>query len=271
MIFWIVRFINLYRQYIILALLIIASLLLISINESSSIKPIRKFSLVLLSVTKSFFSPLDEIFHVKSDNEKLSRENAELLIRNQMLIKYKLENDELKKLLNFIEQNPPSFVLSKVLVKMYDATGNKIVIDKGYENGINLNSTVLGYNGLLGKVTEVQKNHSIVSLINNTSVRISVRSLRNNTLGILAWDGQKFKVYNVNKSADVQIGDVFLTSDFSTIFPSDIPVVKVKSIALPEGLLFFDITAEPTVDIDNIRYVIVTTEEKIETSFIFQD
>lgn len=269
MIYWIVRFINLYRPYIILALLIVTSLFLISLNESAKIKPVRKLSFVLLSLSRNIISPIEDIIYAKSENQKLLKENAELISINQRLIKHEFENLELKRLLKFKTENPQSLIIGKVIFKKYDATGNSFIVDKGYEDGVKLNSTVISFNGLVGNVIDVYRNYSVVNLIKNTSIRISIRSKRNNTLGILAWDGEKFKVYNVNKSADVQVGDIFLTSEFSTTFPAGIPVVRLKSVLLPSGLLFFDITAESIVDIDNIRHVIFVEQEK--STFIFSD
>jgi cell shape-determining protein MreC len=93
------------------------------------------------------------------------------------------------------------------------------------------------------------------------NVRISVRNVRTKAFGILAFDGAKFKVYNVSKSDDVKEGDIFSTTEFSSQFPPDIPVIQVIYASRESEILFYDITGKPTADLNNVRYCLIGTNE----------
>ena len=61
----------------------------------------------------------------------------------------------------------------------------------------------------------------------------------------------------VIKSVELNIGDVIYTSGVSKIYPSDLPVAKVKSIKNNPDKLFQDVIVEILADIDNLNYVFI--------------
>ncbi|MCX8057218.1 MAG: rod shape-determining protein MreC [Ignavibacteria bacterium] len=271
MLYWLIKFINNYRQYVILALLILFSLFLLTLNDSNRITNLRKLSFVVYGLIDYLKSPLDDFFYYKKENERLRRENTELTKELLELKKYDIERDELYNLLNFKKTNSASFITSRIVLKSVDVVGTKFVLDKGAEDGVHVNSIVLTPSGLVGYVSDLSDHYSIVHSIANYNVRISVINQRTGAIGILSWDGEKFKVYNVNKSSDVKEGDIFTTSQFSSQFPSGIPVLKVTSAFRETELLFYDITGTPTSDLVRINYCIIMKpnqfNEKINFTF----
>lgn len=257
MIYWIIRFVNSYRQYIILTILILTSSLILSFNDSVNIIPLRKASFLLYAVINKIKSPFEEFLFYEKENDQLRRENAILTRKVIEYQKFIYERDELYKILKLNQKKVDDFILSKIVLKSYDANGNRFIIDKGLKDGIMINSAVFSTDGIIGFISEAGNDYSIITTINNVNIRISVKNSRTNDLGILSWDGQKFKILNVNKSADVKNGDIFITSEFSTLLPSEIPVAKVISASLTKDLPFYDITAKPIVNLEAIHYCLV--------------
>lgn len=252
---FIVGLANRYRQYFILIILIITSLLLLSLNKSSQITHLRNYSLIIYSLLNNLKRPIEEKFIVEKENQELLQMNSKLMLEISELKEYVSKKDELEKLLKFKKENSINVVSGRVILKKFESSGNRFIIDVGYEDGIKLNSPVITYNGVVGFVSSLDKNYSFVTTINNPGLRFSVRNERSNALGIATWDGSKFKIYNVNKTQDVKQNDIFITSEYSTIFPAGIPILKVTNSTLEKGFLFYDITAEPTADLYNLRYV----------------
>lgn len=257
MIYWLVRFINNYRQYVILVILILFSLLLLSFNDSNEITTLRKASFVFYGVIDYLKSPIEEFLYYKKENEALRKENSELIGQLNELKKFEKERDELYDLLQFQKQNPSKFITAKIVLKSNDISGSKFILNKGRKDGVKLNSIVFNSRGLIGYVSDLTSQYSVVHTIANFNVRISVKNLRSNALGILVWDGEKFKVYNVNKSADVKEGDIFVTSEFSSQFPSGIPVIRVTYASKESEILFYDITGEAISKMSDISYCLI--------------
>lgn len=269
MIYWLVRFVNNYRQYIIFTIFILLSLLLLSLNNSKDITTLRKASFVFYSIIDFVKSPFEEFFYYKKENEKLRNENSELTRQLLELKKFVNERDELYDLVEFKKRNSASYVTAKIILKLNDISGNKYIIDKGMKDKIKLNAIVFNSRGLIGYISDLTGDYSVVHLISNFNQRISVKNERSNAFGIMTWDGEKFKVYNVNKSADVKEGDVFVTSEYSSQFPAGIPVLKVTYASKETDILFYDITGKAISEIDKINYCLIMQPDETKTRLNF--
>ena len=76
--------------------------------------------------------------------------------------------------------------------------------------------------------------------------------------GIIAWDGGDFfHLKNVAKKQDVREGDLVVTSDYSSIFPSNIRIGVITSISERPGNLFKDVDVQPSVDYASLEQVFV--------------
>lgn len=270
MIYWIVKFINNYRQYVILTLLILFSLFLLTLNDSRDISSVRKLSFVFYGLLSKIKAPIDEFIFYKSENEALRKENTELLKQLLDLKKYENERSELYDLIEFKKDNPSKFVTAKIILKTTDALATKFIIDKGKKDGVKLNSIVISPKGLIGFVSDLSDDYSVIHTIASVNVRVSVISKRTGAIGILSWDGEKFKIYNVSKSSDVKEGDIFETSHFSSQFPAGIPIVYVTYASKDTELLFYDLTCKPTAELDKISYCIVSDFEHLNQNLIFK-
>lgn len=257
MIYWLIRFINNYRQYVIFAILILFSLFFLSLNEAKEISNLRKTSFIFYSLIDYLKSPVDDFLHLKNEFEILKKENTDLTQQLLKLKEYEKERNQLLELLNFERANPIKLLNARIILKSSDPVRNKFVIDKGKNDGVKLNATVFSYSGLIGYVSDLTSNYSVVYTINNLNIRISVKNARSGAMGILSWDGEKFKIYNVSKSADVKEGDLFVTSDFSSIFPAGLPVARVTYASQSSETLFYDITAKSECDLSEVKFCLV--------------
>ncbi len=257
MIQWLARFINDFRSYIILSILVTASLLLITFNKSTQLVLIRQVSIGFFGIAKSLITPFEQVVTLKEDVEDLQNANSRLMSELNSLRASHEESIELKKILKFKEENKIDFLPAKVISKISSSNKNTFIIDVGRNSGVVVNSPVLADAGIVGIVNLVSDDVSTVQTLNNLELNISVQNSRSKARGIFKWNGKRFTITNISKSADIKEGDVFFTSQFSTIFPSDIPIASVTKIIYEGGESFFDIEADPTVDIYNIRNVLL--------------
>jgi rod shape-determining protein MreC len=248
----------------------LTSLLILSLNDSKEISSLRKASFIFYGLIDYIKSPLEDFIYLKTEFETLKKENTELTQQFLRLKDYEDERNELIELLKFEKANPIKLINARIILKSSDPARNKFIINKGRKDGVKLNATVFYSSGLIGYISDLTENYSVVYTINNLNVRISVKNARTDAMGILSWDGEKFKIYNVNKSADVKEGDIFITSEFSSLFPAGLPVAKVTYASQSKETLFYDITALPSCNLSDIKFCLVelTDLEKQKLNFL---
>lgn len=139
-----------------------------------------------------------------------------------------------------------------------------ITIDKGRLHGLNEDMVVVTSDGLLGKVSKAYKTSSEVKLItsNDVNYKISV-SVTTNSGDIYAvlngYDKKKktIKVTGVDKTSQVNVGDVIKTSGLGGMFPRGIYIGTVKEIKNDKYDLSKTLYVETKQNFDEIHYVTV--------------
>ena len=87
-----------------------------------------------------------------------------------------------------------------------------------------------------GKIIVVGKNSSIVQIINDASFRLSVRILPSGNAGILRYFKDDIcEIRELQKNAQISIGDNVVTSGFSQIYPKNLPVGEVIEVLDERG------------------------------------
>ena len=111
--------------------------------------------------------------------------------------------------------------------------------------------------GLVGRIVSTSKNYSIAQILFNKDLKITIKAQRSRVDGILVYDGvSKLNVTNIPKNADVNVGDVIITSEFSNLFPSGLPIGTVTEAGNLDNL-FKKIEIAPLVDFSSLENVFV--------------
>jgi len=257
-----------FREYVILAGLVVFSIFLMVLNDKPQIKQIRTISTVVFGVMQEKLSFIPSYFGLKSENELLRRNNIELADEAQRLREAKLENLRLRQLLEMKSQLPYTFKAGRVINKNLSLLRNTLTLDIGLADGVQERMPVVSNGGLVGVITSVSLHYSTVNILINTDFRVSAKIQRSRVDGILAWDGRAFILKNIPKMRDVKIGDLITTSEYGNTFPSNIRIGIVSEVYDQESSLFKFITMTPSVDFIKLEeaFVIVAVPdaERIE-------
>jgi rod shape-determining protein MreC len=256
----VINFFLRFKEYLILIILIIISLFLIYQNNNYQLKQIRASSVQVIGFLQENFSSffnsiwIPHILSISKENALLHEYNLVLSEEVSRLREASLENVRLRTLLNFRQRSPFNLVSAKVVGKSLSF----ITIDIGSENGIDINMPIITDKGLVGKVITVAKNYSLGQILKNRDFRASIINERSRVSGILAWEGgENFVFQEVAKNLDVKLGDLVITSEFSSIFPPRIPVGIVSGLNYNTGNLFQHIQIKSTVDLNTIEEVFI--------------
>jgi rod shape-determining protein MreC len=107
---------------------------------------------------------------------------------------------------------------------------------------------------------EVTPSAAFLQYIQDPDFRVSVLIQRSRTAGILAWAPRKgAQVLDVPHHADVEEGDLVVTSGLGELFPKGILVGRVSRVSDEEGGLFQSVSVEPFVQFSHLEEVFVIT------------
>ena len=197
----------------------------------------------------------------------LREKTLALSLQVESMLNLHKENEELLSLLDFKKKTTLKIRPARVVNKGTQPNLLSIVIDGGKIDGIKKNQAVLTPKGVIGKTIEASNRASIVQLITDTNFRLSVRILPSGATGILRFlDGNTAQISEVQKNANVKIGDKVVTSGFSDIYPSGLPVGKVEGVY--DGRSSFEKMIKVSLpnNMSSFQYVFVITEKLNEVN-----
>ena len=220
-----------------------------------------------------FTEKTDWLMHlsdVMEENEALQSQVDELTVElnTVTLEQYELEN--LRDLFA-LDQKYPSYdkVAANVIGKNGSNWFSTFTIDKGTNDGIDVDMNVIAGSGLVGIVTEVGPNFATVTaIINDTS---SVSGMVTTTSDNLIVSGSLqdmnesmvIRFSDLNDSDDeVQVGDPVVTSYISDKYQQGILIGYIDSIATDANNLTKSGTITPVVDFEHIAEVLVILNKK---------
>jgi len=177
---------------------------------------------------------------------------------NSELESYHKENQRLKEMLNFTQDNSLNYISANVVNHNFGLPTQSITIDAGKEEGVEKNLTVMDENGLLGKTIQVGDHAALTQLITDKNFRVSIRIGQDRALGLFIPTHGKFGILEgVRKSMPLNEGEVAYTSGISEIYPPNIPVAQVVSVKRDENNPFQHVVVELIGSLENLDYVFV--------------
>lgn len=192
-------------------------------------------------------------------NQHFEKENLHLKADRQLLGQLENENHRLRRLLNSEKKFTYKRMITEVMSLRSDPFTHQLLIDKGVLDGVYLGQPVINEDGVVGQVSQVGSTTSRVVLIVDASHGIPVRVQRNDAVAIVhgsgVWD--KLTVPFVPSNADIQEGDILVTSGLGGRFPAGYPVAEISRFQYQAGKLYATVTATPVAQLNRSRYLLL--------------
>lgn len=250
----------LFKEYLLLILYILISILLLALSDTPQIRTIRSLTLATIGAAESALGFIPNYFDLRSENNVLREQNLSLSEELIRLREAKLENARLRQLLALKERSPFTYVAATVVGKTMHLLQNIITVDVGEDDGVRPNMPIVTDAGLIGRVLSTSSHYAIGQILWNKEFRASAKVERGRVDGILQWEGGDYlSLKNVAKTQDVQVGDLVITSEYSTIYPPGIKIGIVSNTLQTPGALFQTIEITPSVDLARLEQVFVIT------------
>ncbi len=219
-----------------------------------------------LSGFGEYFTSYDNL---KKENEALSKRVAELEEKNAHTEVVEGENEWLRGYLG-VSDYLTDYTMVDASVVGRETGGYRTVytLNKGSLHGIKSGMAVISSLGIVGKVESVGATFCTVSIITEESgavgavcARSGVRGVVSGSLG-LRGDGLCSMDY-INEAADIQVGDVILSSGGGSVYPYGFPIGTVVELRPDTLLRSYHAIIKPMVDFENITRVMIIKEANI--------
>lgn len=212
---------------------------------------------------------LQELRSVLKENEQLKDQINELTIENTRLQQEKYELTKLRELYELdAEYEEYSKIGARIISRDASNWYSSFVIDKGSEDGIQVNCNVIAGSGLVGRVVEVGPNHAkVISVISdgvNTSGMILSSGDNLIVTGNLATMEEGKIEYSqlMDSKNKVTIGDKVVTSNISDQYLPGLLIGYISSISTDSNNLTKSGHLTPVVDFEHLNEVLVIKELK---------
>lgn len=212
---------------------------------------------------------LIELKDVLEENQRLKDEVDRLTIENTKFQQERYELNQLRQLLKLDEEySEYEKIGAKIISRDSSNWFSSFTINKGSNDGIQVNCNVMAGSGLVGRVTSVGPNYAKVTSIINDN---------NNTSGLLLSTGDHLIVTgdlttiskgmisfsklvdNNNKAA---VGDKIVTSNISEHYLPGILIGYISNIEIDSNNLTKSGTLTTAVDFEHLEDVLVIMELK---------
>ena len=233
----------LHRFAFILLILSAFGLMLLGKADTVLIERIRAASADLVSPVMNVISRpaasinelTDKIYnlaHLYEENERLRRENQQLLAWQQAARNLSHENARLRDLASYTSPPALHLVTSRVIADMGGAYAHSVMISAGSRDGVAKGQAVISDEGLIGRVAEAGYQASRVLLITDINSRVPVVVENSRDRAFLSGDNTNRPLLTfLTADAAVAPGDRILTSGHGGAFPPGIPIGVVSSVS----------------------------------------
>ena len=248
----------LFKEYFLLLLYLLISMLLLSLSDTPQIRAIRSLTISMIGTAEDALGFIPNYFQLRNENRVLREQNLTLSEELIRLREARQENVHLRQLLALKEQSPFTYISASVVGKTLNLLQNTITIDAGRDEGVKPNMPIVTDEGLVGRVISTSPGYAIGQILWNKDFRASAKVERDRVDGILQWEGgEHLSLRNVAKTLDVQVGDVVVTSEYSALYPAGIKIGVVSKTSQAPGALFQTIEISPSVDFSRLEQVFV--------------
>lgn len=227
--------------------------------------PIQKYLYIGGQKVSDLFNFIGNISTISNENQELKKKNTELENRLADYEATKAENERLREMLDFEDENKSyKYLGANIIGKVTGSWDDVFIIDKGSNQGVGKNYPVVSSKGLIGQVTEVGPNWSkVLSIVDEVS-RVSGIVNRTGDQGIIQGGpgtsgGKGCKMMYLPSDSKIQKGDIVVTSGISRFFPKNIIIGTVDNVESEQGGFVKSAVITPSVDFTRLQEVFVIT------------
>ena len=201
---------------------------------------------------------LQGMHSLQQENDELKHAKLTTAPDLQRLAQLEAENNRLRKLLAVTEREKANGQVSQILYTARDPFSRKVIVDKGQQSGITAGQPAIDEAGVVGQVTRVFPFSAEITLITDKDQVVPVQVVRTGQRSVVFGLGNgQLELRYMPANADIQIGDLLVTSGLDGIYLPGFPVAKVVNIERDSAYSFARIFCVPIAGVENFGEVMV--------------
>jgi len=205
-----------------------------------------------------FFAGLSAIANLKQENNDLAQKLKNIQVDKTKLEELQHENEILKNQLGFMEEHKDTALLpARIIGREPFGALDKIIIDKGEEDGVKIKSAVVANGSLVGKVTETSANQSKITLITSKDSIVQAMLQNSRTLGIIKGSLEGVKLENIPQDTAVGDKEAIVTSGLGGEISPGILIGWVKGVSSTKSEIYKVLDVDIAEDLNKLELVFV--------------
>jgi len=223
-----------------------------------------------------FMESISNLTNTYQENQTLKQKVETIYELEVQLNDLKKDNEKMKEALKLQDTlNEYSLINATVIARNPDTWRDIVTINKGANDGLIPQMSVMSDNGLVGKVLDVNPTSARVALLSNndnTLVRVAamIQGEKESIYGTLTgFDHEKniLIMSQIQATQEIKVGDKVVTSGLGGVSPSSLYIGTVEEVAMDRFGLYKEVRIKPAADTNDVRYVTVvkrTSESRTE-------
>ena len=215
------------------------------------------------SFINTFVMERKTIDDMEIEISKLKKENLKIKVNLQRIDVLENEVTRLRSIKAAAIKKIENIKIAQVIQRDVIPNKKSLKMNIGLKDNIKMGQTVMGVNGLIGQVVEINSFTSKVLLITDSSSNVPAIIARTGQQVIVKGGSQTdmMEISFLKNEANIQKGDLIVTSGQAKRFIASIKVGRVTDVVNNEGERFSTVTLMPLENINDINEVIVTSDE----------
>ena len=199
------------------------------------------------------------LLNIKTTNQNLLSENAELKTRLDLFKELELENDRLRELLQFKQKSKMELIAASVVGRDLVPDHKTLTINKGTQDGLKEGQAVIALKGAVGTIIHAELKRAHIMLITDRYSVVDGIVQRTRALGIVEGKGTDnlALMKYIDRTTDLKKGDIIVTGGLDKVFPKGFPLAEVENVEDKAYSVAMKIELRPVIEPTEIEEVFV--------------
>ena len=196
---------------------------------------------------------------LKLENSRLKAQRLLTRARLQRYAALEAENTRLRAILEATTRVRDQVRIAEIMSVSSDPYRHVLVVNKGTNDGVFDGQAIIDADGIVGQIIEAGVLSSQGLLISDPGHALQVAVNRNGLRTIARGTGtfDRLDLPALPNNADIQEGDLLVTTGLGGVFPPGYPVAIVDSVVRVPQKSYAAVSASPTAALDQVREIML--------------
>ena len=217
-------------------------------------------------IITSFYYPffkiknfIGEMSAVAAENDLLREQLVSASSRIAELEEEALENKRLGSLWDFDKLVGYSLVPAKIISVTYNGSlPVSAVINRGARDTVAVDQSVVNQSGLVGRITEILGNFSVVQLLTDPANRVAARIAETREMGIVKYKANEGMLLdNFPVQSVINEGDLIVSSGLGRVYVAGLTIGTVREITRPDDAQFSKVILDPAANFGSLEELFI--------------